>query len=132
MHDEGAGQHECSTAIAAPATRHLRAAGLQEFIELVRAGRTGDAITYARRHLAPFAGQHMAELQRAVATLAFKVDTLCAPYRQLFEESQVGGQALGQGRAADAGGDPPVPLLTRVPAPAAQPTAPAFTSAPAA
>ena len=65
----------------------------QELIELVRASSTGEAITYARLHLAPFAGQHMGELQRAVATLAFKADTTCGPYQQLFQESQVSSEA---------------------------------------
>ena len=36
---------------------------LQEFVELVRAGKMLEAITYARQHLAQWAGSHMQELQ---------------------------------------------------------------------
>ena len=60
-------------------------------MELVRAGQQLEAIAYARRHLAPWAGQHMQELQRAAALLAFQAGTQCAPYRQLFEEERVRG-----------------------------------------
>ena len=47
----------------------------------MRADQRLAAIKHARAHLAPWAGQHMAELQRAVATLAFTSATKCAPYR---------------------------------------------------
>ena len=36
---------------------------LQEFVELVRAGKMLEAIKYARQHLAQWAGSHMQELQ---------------------------------------------------------------------
>ena len=36
---------------------------LQEFVELVRAGKMLEAIAYARQHLAQWAGSHMQELQ---------------------------------------------------------------------
>ncbi|KAL2526130.1 LisH/CRA/RING-U-box domains-containing protein [Abeliophyllum distichum] len=61
---------------------------LQEFIELVRAGNNLRAITYARKHLAPWGATHMKELQRVTATLAFKSNTECATYKALFEEKQ--------------------------------------------
>lgn len=61
---------------------------VQEFIELVRVNRMQEAIAYARRHFPQFAKQHMSELQHAVATLAFKADTACKAYQQLFDESQ--------------------------------------------
>ena len=64
---------------------------LQEFVELVRAGQQLEAIAYARRHLAPWAPQHMPELQRAAALLAFQAGTQCAPYRQLLDDARVGG-----------------------------------------
>lgn len=62
---------------------------LQEFVELVRCGQQLEAIAYARRHLAPWAGQYMPELQRAAALLAFQAGTQCGPYQQLFEEERV-------------------------------------------
>lgn len=46
------------------------------------------AVAYARQHLAPWASQHMSELQRALATLALPSNTKVAPYKALFEEGQ--------------------------------------------
>ena len=54
---------------------------LQEFIELVRAENNMRAITYARKYLAAWGATHMKELQRVLATLAFKRDTDCATYK---------------------------------------------------
>ncbi|XP_009767482.1 protein MAEA homolog [Nicotiana sylvestris] len=61
---------------------------LQEFIELVRAENMMRAITYARKYLAPWGSTHMKELQRVLATLAFKSNTECATYKALFEPKQ--------------------------------------------
>ncbi|XP_065870566.1 protein MAEA homolog [Euphorbia lathyris] len=61
---------------------------LQEFIELVRAENNIRAIAYARKHLAPWGATHMKELQRVMATLAFKSHTECSTYKVLFEPKQ--------------------------------------------
>ncbi|KAJ8435042.1 hypothetical protein Cgig2_027251 [Carnegiea gigantea] len=61
---------------------------LQEFIELVRADNSMRAISYARKYLAPWGATHMKELQRVVATLAFRSSTECATYKVLFEPKQ--------------------------------------------
>ncbi|KAJ9684075.1 hypothetical protein PVL29_016526 [Vitis rotundifolia] len=61
---------------------------LQEFIELVRAENNLRAIAYARKHLAPWGATNMKELQRVMATLAFKSNTECATYKVLFEPKQ--------------------------------------------
>ncbi|XAR56123.1 hypothetical protein NMG60_11036469 [Bertholletia excelsa] len=61
---------------------------LQEFIELVRAENNLRAITYARKYLAPWGATHMKELQRVMATLAFKSGTECLTYKVLFEPKQ--------------------------------------------
>ncbi|GMH07920.1 hypothetical protein Nepgr_009760 [Nepenthes gracilis] len=61
---------------------------LQEFIELVRAENNLRAIAYARKYLAPWGATHMKELQRVIATLAFKSNTDCATYKVLFEAKQ--------------------------------------------
>ncbi|KAK9158060.1 hypothetical protein Scep_004634 [Stephania cephalantha] len=61
---------------------------LQEFIELVRADNNLRAITYARKHLAPWGASHIKELQRVMATLAFKSNTECAAYKVFFEPQQ--------------------------------------------
>ncbi|KAF7132408.1 hypothetical protein RHSIM_Rhsim09G0155700 [Rhododendron simsii] len=58
---------------------------LQEFIELVRAENNLRAITYARKYLAPWGTTHMKELQRVMATLAFKSSTDCATYKMLCD-----------------------------------------------
>ncbi|KAL2227609.1 macrophage erythroblast attacher [Sesamum indicum] len=61
---------------------------LQEFIELVRAENNMQAISYARKYLAPWGATHMKELQRVMATLAFRSNTECATYKVLFEAKQ--------------------------------------------
>ncbi|XP_078443640.1 lisH/CRA/RING-U-box domains-containing protein isoform X1 [Wolffia australiana] len=61
---------------------------LQEFIEMVRVDNTMQAISYARKHLSLWAASHMKELQRVMATLAFKSSTECATYKVLFEPKQ--------------------------------------------
>jgi len=45
-----------------------------------------EAIAYARRHLAPWAPQHMPELQRALGALAFGPRSRCSRYAPLFED----------------------------------------------
>ena len=57
---------------------------VQEFIELIGGGDMDAAIAHARLHLAPWAEQYPAELQRAAALLAFRADTTCAPYAALL------------------------------------------------
>lgn len=54
---------------------------LQEFIEYVRAENNMRAIAYARKYLAPWGATHMKELQRVMATLAFKSTTECTTYK---------------------------------------------------
>ncbi|XP_031096401.1 protein MAEA homolog [Ipomoea triloba] len=61
---------------------------LQEFIEMVRAENMMRAITYARKYLAPWGSTHMKELQRVMATLAFRSNTECAIYKVLFDAKQ--------------------------------------------
>ncbi|XP_047332867.1 protein MAEA homolog [Impatiens glandulifera] len=61
---------------------------LQEFIELVRAVKHLDAIAYARKYLSPWGGTYLKEVQRVMATLAFKGTTECPTYKVLFEAKQ--------------------------------------------
>ena len=44
----------------------------QEFVELARQERMLEAIAYSRRHLSPWADLYQADLQRALAALAFR------------------------------------------------------------
>eukprot|EP00775_Hariotina_reticulata_P009235 gene9235-9400_t len=90
--------HDCSAALAWCAENRARLKKiksslefklrLQEFLELVRQEKRLEAVGYARRHLAPWAPAHMPELQRALATLAFKSSTNVAAYKALFQEQQ--------------------------------------------
>uniref|UniRef100_M8B067 Macrophage erythroblast attacher n=1 Tax=Aegilops tauschii TaxID=37682 RepID=M8B067_AEGTA len=54
---------------------------LQEFVELVKAKNFLQAISYARKYLAPWGSTHMKELQRVTATLVFRSSTNCAQYK---------------------------------------------------
>ncbi|XP_068708537.1 E3 ubiquitin-protein transferase MAEA-like isoform X2 [Montipora foliosa] len=60
---------------------------MQEFVELVRRGDKMEAVRYARKHFPPanVEGTMTKEIQRAMALLAFKPDTSCSPYRELFD-----------------------------------------------
>lgn len=49
----------------------------QEFVELVRQERMLDAIAYSRQHLSPWSDLYQADLQRALAALAFRAGALC-------------------------------------------------------
>eukprot|EP01135_Chromosphaera_perkinsii_P002490 Nk52_evm6s224 gene=Nk52_evmTU6s224 len=61
---------------------------VQEFIELVRANRRLDAISYARRYLTGGAETNVKEIQKAMALLAFSPDTECTPYRESFDKGR--------------------------------------------
>ncbi|CAN6453465.1 unnamed protein product [Victoria cruziana] len=61
---------------------------LQEFIELVRAEKNMRAVMYSRKYLSSWGATHMKELQRVMATLAFKSTTECATYKVLFDPKQ--------------------------------------------
>ncbi|KAE8770085.1 macrophage erythroblast attacher [Hordeum vulgare] len=61
---------------------------LQEFVELVKAKNFLQAISYARKYLAPWGSTHMKELQRVTATLVFRSTTNCVSYKVLFEQNQ--------------------------------------------
>ncbi|KAG2624810.1 protein MAEA homolog [Panicum virgatum] len=61
---------------------------LQEFVEFVKAKNCIQAIAYARKYLAPWGSIHMKELQRVTATLVFRSNTNCTPYKVLFEQDR--------------------------------------------
>ncbi|RLM99060.1 macrophage erythroblast attacher [Panicum miliaceum] len=61
---------------------------LQEFVEFVKAKNCIQAIAYARKYLAPWGSIHMKELQRVTATLVFRSNTNCTPYKILFEQDR--------------------------------------------
>lgn len=61
---------------------------LQQFIELVRDDDYIGAVNHARKFLSPWGATHTTELQRVMATLAFKSNTECATYKVLFDMKQ--------------------------------------------
>ena len=53
---------------------------LQEYIELIRDGRSFAAVTYMRKHLVPHADRFLSTIQRASALLAFPATTTTEPF----------------------------------------------------
>ena len=98
--EEALRSHDCGPALAwcadnASKLRRLES-GLEfelrtrEFLELVRANRKLEAIAYARDHLSATAARHAAEMQQAMATLAFDEPARCGvpEYAALFDEAR--------------------------------------------
>ncbi|RWW24708.1 hypothetical protein GW17_00010994 [Ensete ventricosum] len=91
---------------------------LQEFIELVRADENLRAISYARKYLAPWGATYMKELQRVVATLAFRHDTECSTYKREKKKKREKknlefGVALHSRYPSPAGEESPVQSVAR-------------------
>jgi macrophage erythroblast attacher len=61
---------------------------LQEFVELIKAGRRMDAVKHARKHLATDDPDQLPIVQRGMGLLAFPVDTPVDPYRDLLREDR--------------------------------------------
>jgi len=57
---------------------------IQEFVEIIRQSRIPDAIIYAKKYLASFAGAHLKQIQQAMALLAFTSTTSCKVYSKYF------------------------------------------------
>ncbi|KAI9284377.1 CTLH/CRA C-terminal to lish motif domain-containing protein [Umbelopsis sp. AD052] len=58
---------------------------LQEYIELVRLGKKTEAIQYVQKYLSSWSESHLRQLEQAMALLAFPKDTLCEPYKSLYD-----------------------------------------------
>lgn len=54
---------------------------LQEYIELSRARKTQEAISYAKKYLISWQETHLPQIQAAATLLAFPSDTTCGPYK---------------------------------------------------
>ncbi|KAJ2795391.1 GID complex subunit containing RING finger motif [Coemansia guatemalensis] len=67
---------------------------LQEFIEMIRASRTPEAIVYAKKHLTQWSDTQLPRIQRAMTLLAFSPGTRCPPYKSMFDEARWGQLAL--------------------------------------
>ncbi|KAK2076489.1 hypothetical protein QBZ16_001015 [Prototheca wickerhamii] len=110
---EGLERRSCAAAIAWCADNAARLSKLrstlpfqlrrQEFVELVRAGRRAEAIAYARRHLARWAGTQLPEIRAAAGLLAFaRPGARCAAHAALLAGRALArpGRPLPSGLAA--------------------------------
>ncbi|KAF8637855.1 hypothetical protein AX17_002481 [Amanita inopinata Kibby_2008] len=61
---------------------------LQEYIELARARKAMEAISYARKYLVPWQETHYSDILHANALIAFGPTTTCVPYKRLFDLSR--------------------------------------------
>ena len=81
---------------------------IREFIHHVEKGDLSGAVRYARKHLAPWAGGHMHELQVAMATLIFGASGLSSPPTPARKPK------AGSGKGEDAGAPPSEEQGTKV------------------
>ncbi|PUU80514.1 CTLH/CRA C-terminal to lish motif domain-domain-containing protein [Tuber borchii] len=56
---------------------------LQQFIELVRAGQPKEATAYSKKFLVPHSENHLKDIEKAAALLAFRPDTPWQPYKAM-------------------------------------------------
>ncbi|KAI6116331.1 CTLH/CRA C-terminal to lish motif domain-containing protein [Pisolithus sp. B1] len=61
---------------------------LQEYIELARARKTQEAITYSRKHLVSWQETHLSQITQASALLAILPSTNCGQYKRLYDDSR--------------------------------------------
>ena len=91
-------EHSCSEALAwckenaaalkkaqSPLEFELR---YQEFIELVKAKKFTEAISYSQKQLVPWQSTRLAEISHVMTLLAFDHRTRCPPYARLYDESR--------------------------------------------
>jgi len=60
----------------------------QEFIELVKAKKFTEAISYSQKQLVPWQSTRLAEISQVMTLLAFDQGTRCPPYARLYDESR--------------------------------------------
>lgn len=60
---------------------------LQEFVELIKAGRKLEAVQHARKYLAIEDADQLNQVQKACALLAFPAETPIVKYQAMFDES---------------------------------------------
>ncbi|CAO3591213.1 unnamed protein product [Absidia cylindrospora] len=58
---------------------------LQEHIELVRSGCGLEAVAYAKKYLVPWQATESKRIMEAMGLLAYKKDTLCEPFKTLYD-----------------------------------------------
>ncbi|MBW0468463.1 hypothetical protein O181_008178 [Austropuccinia psidii MF-1] len=60
----------------------------QEFIELVKAKKFHEAISYSQKQLVPWQSTHLAEISQVMTLLAFDQRTSCPPYARLYDDNR--------------------------------------------
>jgi macrophage erythroblast attacher len=61
---------------------------IQDFVEMIKVNQRMEAIRYARTNFTAVEPSMMAELQEAMALLAFRTDTKCKKYQRLFSDDR--------------------------------------------
>jgi len=61
---------------------------MQEYIELSRARKTMEAIAYCKKYLISWQDTHLAQIRQLSALLAFEPNTICGPYKRLYDPSR--------------------------------------------
>lgn len=61
---------------------------LQEHIELARADKGTEAILYSQKYLSSWQTTELKRINQAMGLLAFKKDTACSPYKELYDPSR--------------------------------------------
>ncbi|KAJ3394529.1 GID complex subunit containing RING finger motif [Lobulomyces angularis] len=58
---------------------------IQDFVELIRAKKSSEAIVYAKKYITQFGDLHLKEIQQAMALLCFSPSTNCEVYKKYFD-----------------------------------------------
>ncbi|KAG0175448.1 GID complex subunit containing RING finger motif [Apophysomyces sp. BC1034] len=61
---------------------------LQEYIELARESKGMEAIVYAKKYLVPWEETERKKIMQAMGMLPFRSDTMCQPYKDLYDNSR--------------------------------------------
>ncbi|KIL65445.1 hypothetical protein M378DRAFT_105136 [Amanita muscaria Koide BX008] len=96
--EDALSQHSCTEALTwcsenKAALRKMKSTlefelRLQEYIELARARKSFDAISYAKKHLVQWQESHMSDILHASTLIAFHPNTTCLPYRRLYDPAR--------------------------------------------
>ena len=62
---------------------------LQEFIELVKKGNRLEAVKHAKKFLSTEDAEHLPIVQQGMALLAFPLDTVLQPYKDLLDTARL-------------------------------------------
>ncbi|PPR04866.1 hypothetical protein CVT26_012697 [Gymnopilus dilepis] len=96
--EDALSRHSCAEALAwcsenKTALRKIKSTlefdlRMQEYIELSRARKTLEAIAYAKKYLIAWHDTHLPQIRQLSALLAFPPNTVCGPYKRLYDPSR--------------------------------------------